>query len=104
MFLLRSLALLLVFIVNASSQNVITTVAGADFTFPSQPLPALNAPIGTAGAVAIDSNGALYIVDSDSNLVLKVDAQGTLSIAAGNGLEGVSGDGGPATLASLSAP
>jgi sugar lactone lactonase YvrE len=44
------------------------------------------------------------VVDIDNNVVLKVDPQGTLSIFAGNGLYGFSGDGGPATLASLNDP
>jgi len=99
-----SLALMLAFSLSAFAQNVITTIAGADFSFPTQPLPALRAPIGTAGAVAVDTRGNFFVVDIDNNLVLKIDAQGTLSIFAGNGLYGFSGDGGPATLASLNDP
>src|SRR5436190_3849852 len=100
----NSLALMVAFSLSAFAQNVITTIAGADFTFPTQPLPALRAPIGTAGAVAVDTRGNFFVVDIDNNLVLKIDAQGTLSIFAGNGLYGFSGHGGPATLASLNDP
>jgi len=90
--------------VNAWSQGIITTIAGADFSFPAQPMPALGSPIGTTGSVAVDNRGTLYIADLDNNLILKVNPQGILSIAAGNGLNGFSGDGGSATTAALNSP
>jgi trimeric autotransporter adhesin len=81
--------------------QVITTVAGTDFTFPPIPLAAINAPIGFINGVAIDGGGNVYIGDPENHLVFKVDRLGVLTVAAGNGTSGFSGDGGPATSAAL---
>jgi uncharacterized protein (TIGR03437 family) len=83
---------------------MITTIAGTDFAFPTQPLPAVNAPLGAVTAVAVDHNSNLYLSDGGNHMVLKVDSNGTLSVIAGNGIAGSSGDGGPAVSASLAAP
>ncbi len=53
--------------------------------------------------VAVDSTGALYIADPGLQRVVKW-AAGTLTIVAGNGGTGFSGDGGPATQAQLNNP
>jgi uncharacterized protein (TIGR03437 family) len=86
--------------------QVITTVAGTDFAFPPTPIAAINAPIGIVAGVAIDASGNVYIADGalGSNLVFKVDQQGVLTVVAGNGTLGFSGDGGPATSAALGSP
>ncbi|MFZ0774666.1 MAG: hypothetical protein WCA49_00895 [Candidatus Sulfotelmatobacter sp.] len=72
-------------------------------------LSAITSSIGYPGGVAQDASGNTYIADSYSNRVFKVDASGTLTVFAGNGLgiggeDGYSGDGGPATSAELSRP
>jgi uncharacterized protein (TIGR03437 family) len=85
-------------------QGIITTVAGTDFSFPSSPMSAINAPIGYTSAVLVDANGNTYISDSDNCLILRMDRSGILQVVAGNGIRGFSGDGGPATNASLNAP
>lgn len=87
-----------------SVPRIITTVAGTDFTFPTGPVKAINAPTGAINGVTTDHNGNLYLSDAGNHLVMKVDATGTLTVVAGNGIAGYSGDGGPATSASLSAP
>jgi len=84
--------------------QVITTVAGTTFTFPSVALPALNAPLGILSAVATDTKGNVYLSDSDNNLVLRIGVDGNLTVVAGNGTGGYSGDGGPATSAALAGP
>src|SRR5215212_2366726 len=86
---------------NWACGQVITTVAGADFVFPSRPLPAINAPVGYIAGVAVDGSGNIYFSDTDNLRVMKVDANGTLTIVAGNGFNSFSGDGGPATSAAL---
>jgi sugar lactone lactonase YvrE len=59
----------------------------------------LNAPQG----VTVDRSGNLYIADSSNGRVRKVDARyGTITTVAGTGVLGSSGDGGAATLATLS--
>src|ERR1022692_2123565 len=83
------------------SQSIITTVAGTDFVFPRASIPALGAPIGNVGGVAVDSGGNLFLTDSYRHLVLKISPDGKLIVVAGNGIQGLSGDGGNATGASL---
>ncbi len=61
---------------------------------------ALNAPRG----VAVDSNGNLYIADTDNQRIRIVSPGGVITTVAGNGAFGFSGDGGPATGAMLFQP
>jgi len=75
-------------------------------------LAALKASIGYPESIAFDSAGNAYIAESsDSSQILKVSAAaagtvpaGTVTIVAGNGTPGYSGDGGPATSAALNHP
>jgi DNA-binding beta-propeller fold protein YncE len=55
--------------------------------------------------VAVDPAGNIFIADSSNNRIRRVDAASRLmSTVAGNGNAGDTGDGGPATMASLSLP
>jgi uncharacterized protein YjiK len=54
-------------------QGIITRVAGTNFLFPSQPLPALTAPIGQLAGVALDASGNLYLADQSNSMVMKVN-------------------------------
>jgi GT2 family glycosyltransferase/sugar lactone lactonase YvrE len=55
--------------------------------------------------VAVAPSGDLYIADTGHNRVRRLEAKrGVITTVAGNGLTGASGDGGPATRASLAAP
>ena len=58
--------------------QVITTVAGTEFTFPNTPLPAINAPIGTSYGVAVDARGNLFVSDTSNSRVFEVDQKGEL--------------------------
>ena len=89
----------------ARAQNsIITTVAGTDWSFPSGSLAALNAPLGAVEDVALDAAGNVFVADSADSLVLRISVTGTVNVVAGNGIPGFSGDGGPATSASLNYP
>lgn len=51
-----------------------------------------------------DPQGNLYIADFGNNMIQRISPDGTISIIAGNGKSGFSGDGGPAAAASLNLP
>src|SRR5437016_10369265 len=80
------------------AQNIITTVVGGG---PAN-VPGTSASIGNPTAVAKDASGNTYIFDAWSYRVFKVDAAGKVSVYAGNGFNGYSGDGGLATNAQVS--
>src|SRR5215475_5994107 len=54
--------------------------------------------------LALDDKGDLYISDIGAHRVFKLDSRGRLTVVAGTGDGGFSGDGGPATRAQLNAP
>jgi len=85
--------------------GVISTVAGNGVeAFSGDGGPATAASLGFVTGVALDAIGNLYIADGTNARVRKVDQEGTISTIAGNGVEAFSGDGGPATSASLNRP
>ena len=92
------------FICSLQGQTVITTIAGTDYIFPRAPMPALQAPLGSLDKIVQAPDGSLLVADEDNTVVVRIDSTGTLSEFAGNGVLGISGDGGPATAASLASP
>jgi len=64
--------------------------------------PATSAQL-SAGGVAVDSAGNLYIVDTPNNRIREVSG-GRITTVAGTGTLGYSGDNGPATSARLNGP
>src|SRR5437588_104795 len=61
----------------------------------------LSLPMG----IALDAGGNLFFADSFNDRVRRVDhTTGVITTVAGNGQRGFSGDGGPATAASLIFP
>ncbi len=66
--------------------------------------PALQAQLNFPESTALDSQGNLYIADSDNCRILMVNTSGTMSLVAGNASCGYQGDTGPAVLASLNFP
>ncbi len=67
---------------------------------------ARNAEIGTVvSQIAFDAAGNLYFTDQSNQRVRRIDAStGIINTIAGTGTAGYSGDGGPATAATLSTP
>ena len=66
---------------------------------------AINATLNRPISVALDAAGNLYICDSSSHNIRRVSlASGIIVTSAGNGVAAFSGDGGPATAASLQFP
>jgi len=92
-------------VIKIDTSGNVTTVAGdydADYYGGggSATSAALNQPMG----LAIDSSGNLYIADSSNNVIRRVNSSGIISTVAGNGTDGYTGDGGPATSATLGDP
>src|SRR5579883_99074 len=85
-------------------QAVITTVAGRDYSFPFQSSTPLSVSLGKVDDVVVDAQGAVYFSDPDNAVVARLKPDGTLSVIAGNGIHGYSGDGGQAIDASLDQP
>jgi len=86
------------------SSGVITTMAGNGTNgFSGDNGPATSAQLSNAAYVAVDSSGNLYITDQLTNRVRKV-SNGVITTVAGNGIQGFSGDSGPATSAELNLP
>ncbi len=83
-----------------AQQYAILTAAGGGF-LPTSGL-APTASIGFTPAVASDSAGNLYI--GIPTAVLKLDTAGVLTVVAGRGNPGDSGDGGPAIRAQIGSP
>jgi sugar lactone lactonase YvrE len=68
--------------------------------------PAVNATLDCPLGLDIDSSGNLYVADTDNNVIRKIDT-GTpriITTIAGTGAAGFSGNGGPATSATLRSP
>ena len=66
--------------------------------------PATTAQLNLPTDAAIDAAGNVYITDTGNNRVRKVAPTGTITTFAGNGVAGFSGDGKPASAASVNAP
>jgi sugar lactone lactonase YvrE len=88
--------------VAAGQQYVISTFAGGGP--PLSAVPALSISLGTVWGVATDSVGNIYLSSSDLNSVFRLDSAGQLTLVAGNGRGGYSGDGALAVAAQLNAP
>lgn len=62
------------------------------------------APLNGPRAVDVDPVGRIYLAVREGNAVYRLDPDGTIHRVAGTGAKGYSGDGGPASKATLSGP
>jgi DNA-binding beta-propeller fold protein YncE len=98
-------------------------LAGYAMSRPSPTPPAASHPVGTAtqapsptrpapatrtlsrpATLAIGRHGLLYIADDSRNMIFARHADGRITVVAGTGRRGFSGDGGPASRAMLDHP
>ena len=103
---LTSTPLSATYTITSPPTSVINTIVGTGVSgFAGAGSLAKNAQVGQLGAMAIDNAGDLFFTDTTNNVVWKISAaNGNISIVAGNGTQGYSGDGGPATSAQLYYP
>lgn len=89
-----------------SNTGIITTVAGTGTAgYNGDDIAATTAQLNEPRGVAVDKFGHLFIADQANNRVRQVTlSTGIISTIAGNGTQGFSGDGGPATAAMLNGP
>jgi sugar lactone lactonase YvrE len=67
--------------------------------------PATGAQLNDPAGVTVDDSGNLYIADEGANVIRQVNlATGMMTTFAGTGATGYTGDGGPATTATLAGP
>ena len=85
--------------------GVIATVAGTGIRgYSGDSGPAVSAYLHYPAGVAADSEGNIYIADTENHRIRKVGAEGNISTVAGSAGFGLSGDGGPATAAEFVFP
>ncbi|MFQ5671659.1 MAG: SMP-30/gluconolactonase/LRE family protein [Nitrospinales bacterium] len=83
----------------------VTTVAGTgDFDDFGDGGPALLAGIRSPSGLAVSPAGELYVAEEQTHRIRKIDKNGIITLVAGTGEAGFSGDGGPAVLAQLNHP
>lgn len=93
-------------VLRISSTGIVTIYAGAGNTFSvgGDNGPARSATFGGA-AIALDSSNNLYIADAFNDRVRKITAStGVITTIAGTGVYNSTGDGGPATAATIANP
>ena len=85
--------------------GIITTVAGNGiYDSNGDNGSATQASLMFPSGIAIGNDGSLYISEFGANKIRKVSPGGIISLVAGNGLSGDSGNGGPAIEASINRP
>jgi gliding motility-associated-like protein len=83
--------------------GIISTVAGTGTaSYSGDGGLAVSAGLNNPAGINIDAYGNMYIADQFNYRIRKVTTAGFISTVAGNGINGFSGDGGPATNAQLS--
>ncbi|MEZ6062277.1 MAG: hypothetical protein R3C19_18200 [Planctomycetaceae bacterium] len=86
--------------------NIITTVAGCgEKGYSGNGGPAIDARLNEPYEVRFDTDGNMYFVEMQNHVVRRVDAKtNQMTLVAGTGTPGFSGDGGPAVAAQLKQP
>src|SRR5277367_1208702 len=87
----------------AAAGPTLSIYAGTGVAGLPTPGQATSSAMDTPNGIAFDSSGNVYLVDSDNNLIEKVNPSGTLSIFAGTGAAAPPVPG-PATSSPLNGP
>lgn len=98
---LAILCFVMVFASSSTAQNINTVAGGST---PSNVATSLDLP-GITSAIEDPTGKFLYVASPDSYYIFEVTlSTGAATVIAGGGIQGYSGDGGPATSATLSGP
>jgi sugar lactone lactonase YvrE len=94
------------YLITSVPSRFLYTVAGNDtWGYPADGEPGPVAMLASPAAAVADDAGNVYIADYDNNVILKVDGKtGIITTVAGTGVQSDTGDGGPATSATLWLP
>jgi|GEM_PF-1074303 len=85
--------------------HIITTILGdGSYSTSGDGGPAILATCAYPSGIVVDNAGNVYFTDQGAGRVRKINTSGIVSIVAGAGGFGYSGDGGPATAALLNQP
>ncbi|HTA83822.1 MAG TPA: T9SS type A sorting domain-containing protein [Bacteroidia bacterium] len=85
-----------------NSNGIISTIAGNGTAgYKGDGGPATAAEINSPVSLTSDAAGNIFIADEYNHCVRRVNSAGIISTIAGNGTKGYSGDGGPATSATM---
>jgi len=87
-----------------TANSLITKFPTARWVFTADGARGIDAPLYQVQSLSTDSSGRVIFADPGNHVVLRINSDGTVNVLAGNGLEGFSGDGGPAVSASLNRP
>jgi sugar lactone lactonase YvrE len=85
--------------------GTITTVAGTGVSgYSGDGGPAVRAKLSDPENIVVDARGRVFFTDQINERVRMIDVDGTITTVAGTGEAGDTGDGGPATDATLNSP
>ena len=80
------------------SDGAIATIAGNGSTgFSGDGGPARSAQFSQPRRIALDNSGNIYVSDAANHRIRRISSNGVITTIAGNGVQGSSGDGGPAS-------
>ena len=83
--------------------GIITTVAGnGTYGYSGDGVPATQTQLAMRSGIAAGSDGSLYITDTFNHRIRRIGPDGIITTVGGNGTNGLSSDGSPATQARLS--
>jgi len=85
------------------TNGIITNFAGGTAYLPES-AQAINIRLKNPRGIAMDSNDNLYIAEQGTHTIRKIDKSGTITVVAGTGTLGSSGDGGLATSGQIYSP
>jgi trimeric autotransporter adhesin len=92
-------------VLEVSPAGIVTIIAGTGGSgFSGDGGPATSARLWNPASVVVDGQGNIFIADQQNARVRRVDASGTITTWAGNGVSNYGGDGGPALQALLDLP